>query len=190
MLAKDANLEAIEARRRELESQQSTLQERLSAQGMALTKSEQAREAAEARAGAAIASLKELAQVKEEANETIVTLSGAVLFKTGDSQLLPLAEQALDRVASALKELAPSQVVIIRGHTDSKGSDAMNQKLSQARSDAVRSYLISQGVAANALKAVGRGEADPVADNNTAEGRANNRRVEIVIPKSTGATAR
>jgi outer membrane protein OmpA-like peptidoglycan-associated protein len=131
-----------------------------------------------------------LAQVKEEANETIVTLSGAVLFKTGQSQLLPLAEHVLDQVASALKQLEDSQVVIIKGHTDSPGADDMSLKLSQARSDAVRSYLNSQGVRASELESVGKGEAEPIADNGTAEGRANNRRVEIVIPKSSGSRAR
>jgi outer membrane protein OmpA-like peptidoglycan-associated protein len=130
--------------------------------------------------------LNELAQVKEEANETIITLSGAVLFKTGKSELLPIAEDTLNRVAAAFKQLDESQMVVIKGHTDSRGADAMNRQLSQARADVVRKYLVGQGVNANQLKAVGEGEAHPIASNESAEGRANNRRVEMVITKSKG----
>lgn len=184
MRVADADLGATEARRGELEAQRGVLQGQLDAQSAALNASELARKAADERASAAIASLKELAQVKEEANETIVTLSGAVLFKTGESTLLPLAQNALGQVAVALKQLNDSQVVVIKGHTDSMGADDMNQRLSQARAEAVRNYLLSQGVRARALQAVGKGEAEPIADNKSAEGRANNRRVEIVIPKS------
>jgi outer membrane protein OmpA-like peptidoglycan-associated protein len=183
MRSADADLGVTEARRKELETQQGVLQGRLDAQSAELSKSELARKAAEERASAAIASLKELAQVKEEANRTVVTLSGAVLFKTGESTLLPLARNALAEVATALKELEDSQVVVIKGHTDSNGADDMNQRLSQARAEAVRNYLLSEGVRASALRAVGKGEGEPIADNKSAEGRANNRRVEIVIPK-------
>lgn len=183
--SKDANLDELEKRRAELEQKQNQLEQELSVQGAALTESERARVEAERRAQVAIASLKELAMVKEEANETTVTLSGAVLFKTGKSDLLPLAEDTLDRVAAVFKELDESQVVVIKGHTDSRGADEMNRTLSQARAEAVRSYLISQGVGANQLKAVGKGESEPVASNDSPEGRANNRRVEMVIGRST-----
>ena len=183
--AKDANLTELEKRRTELEGQQGQLELALAAQGAALTESERGRTDAEQRARTAIASLKELALVKEEANETIVTLSGAVLFKTGKSELLPLAETTLDRVAAALEQLDESQVVTIYGHTDSRGADDMNRRLSQARADVVREYLVGKGVGANNIKAVGKGESAPVASNETPEGRANNRRVEMVIAKST-----
>lgn len=183
MRSTDDDLNATEARRKELEFQQGVLQGRLEAQSTALTASELARNAADERASAAIASLKELAQVKEEANETIVTLSGAVLFKTGESTLLPLAKNALSQVATALKQLNDSQVVVIKGHTDSQGAPEMNQRLSLERAEAVRNYLLSAGVRAGSLRAVGQGESAPIADNKSVEGRANNRRVEIVIPK-------
>jgi len=168
--AKDANLTELEKRRTELEGQQGQLELALAAQGAALTESERGRTDA---------------LVKEEANETIVTLSGAVLFKTGKSELLPLAETTLDRVAAALEQLDESQVVTIYGHTDSRGADDMNRRLSQARADVVREYLVGKGVGANNIKAVGKGESAPVASNETPEGRANNRRVEMVIAKST-----
>jgi outer membrane protein OmpA-like peptidoglycan-associated protein len=184
--AKDANLDEIEKRRVALQQKQNLLEQQLATQGVALTESERARVDAEKRAQAAIASLNELAQVKEEANETIITLSGAVLFKTGKSELLPIAEDTLNRVAAAFKQLDESQMVVIKGHTDSRGADAMNRQLSQARADVVRKYLVGQGVNANQLKAVGEGEAHPIASNESAEGRANNRRVEMVITKSKG----
>jgi outer membrane protein OmpA-like peptidoglycan-associated protein len=181
--AKDANLDELNKRRTELEQQQNQLEQQLNSQGAALTQSEQARKAAEERASAAIASLKALAQVKEEANETIVTLSGAVLFKTGKAELLPVAENALGQVAAALKQLDETQTVVIAGYTDSRGAEEMNRQLSQRRADAVRGYLIQQGVKADKLKAIGKGESSPVASNDTPEGRANNRRVEMIIGK-------
>jgi outer membrane protein OmpA-like peptidoglycan-associated protein len=183
LLSKDANLDELNKRRTELEQEQSQLEQQLNSQGAELTRSEKAREAADARASAAIASLTALAQVKEEANETIVTLSGAVLFKTGKAELLPVAENALDQVAAALKQLDETQTVVIAGYTDSRGADEMNRQLSQKRADTVRTYLIQQGVKANKLKAIGKGESSPVATNDTPEGRANNRRVEMIIGK-------
>jgi len=69
----------------------------------------------------------------------------------------------------------------VEGHTDSVGSDEYNQKLSEQRADSVRSYLVSQGVAADAITAAGFGKISPVADNNTAAGRQQNRRVELVV---------
>ena len=74
------------------------------------------------------------------------------------------------------------------GHTDSQGSDAINNPLSKDRADAVRDYLVAQGVPATRISTVGRGEHQPIADNTTAEGRAKNRRVEIFLrePAKTG----
>jgi outer membrane protein OmpA-like peptidoglycan-associated protein len=190
LLSKDANLVDLDKRRIELEQRQNQLEQELTTQGAALTESEKARANAELRAQAAIASLMELAQVREEANETIVTLSGAVLFKTGQSDLLPLAKTSLDRVAIALKELDESQMIVIKGHTDSRGAEVMNRNLSQARADSVRNYLISQGVSGKRLEATGKGESEPIADNGNAEGRANNRRVEIVIGKPNYSASR
>jgi outer membrane protein OmpA-like peptidoglycan-associated protein len=112
-----------------------------------------------------------------------LTLSGEVLFKTGVAELLPVAEDRLDGVAQALKQLDASQKVVIEGHTDSRGSEESNERLSKERAEAVRDYLVKQGVSGAQLTAVGKGESEPIADNETAEGRANNRRVEIVIKK-------
>lgn len=141
----------------------------------------QARQAAEATAQAAVESLKEVAMVKEEARGTTITLSGAVLFATGQSDLLPIAKQTLDKVAEALKQQPEDKTILIEGYTDSRGSAQMNLELSRKRAESVRDYLVSDGVSASRLEVVGKGETHPVASNDTPEGRANNRRVEIVI---------
>lgn len=155
-----------------------------------LASERKARQEAEKNAAAAIASLREVAQVKEESRGTVITLDGAVLFVTGKSELMPLAQQKLDQVAKALGDLDDKQTVLVEGHTDSKGPDDANMVLSQARAESVRAYLVGRGVKPDRISAVGRGEAQPVATNDTPEGRANNRRVEIVISPKTGAPAR
>jgi outer membrane protein OmpA-like peptidoglycan-associated protein len=110
----------------------------------------------------------------------VITLSGSVVFASNKATLLPGAREKLDDVADALKE-APDSKLVVEGHTDSRGSDALNQQLSQARADAVRAYLVRRGVDASQVQAVGMGENQPVDDNASAEGRANNRRVEIIV---------
>jgi OOP family OmpA-OmpF porin len=76
---------------------------------------------------------------------------------------------------------------LIEGHTDSQGNDQANLALSQARAEAVRQYLVGRGVAQDKVRAVGRGEQQPVATNDSPEGRANNRRVEIVVQNAVQA---
>ena len=156
-------------------------QHQLSAKDAALSESERARQDAERRAQAALASLNELAQVKEEANVTVITLSGSVLFKTGEASLLPIAENSLSKVAEAIKTMDEEKQIVIEGHTDSRGDAAMNKELSQKRAQSVLNYLAQEGVAKSRMKAEGKGESDPVADNDSAEGQANNRRVELHI---------
>ncbi|XKG48714.1 OmpA family protein [Halomonas sp.] len=107
-----------------------------------------------------------------------VTLSSEVNFAFDSSELLPQAEMTLDEVARRLREHTDVRIRI-EGHTDSRGSDQYNQSLSERRANSVRSYLASQGVAGNRMIAVGYGEQRPVASNQTDEGRALNRRVEI-----------
>lgn len=154
-----------------------------------LASEKQAREKAEQSAAAAMASLSKIAQVKEEQRGVVITLDGQVLFVTGKSELLPIARDRLNQVAKSLKELDDDKLVSVEGFTDSRGADDTNQKLSQDRANAVKDYLVSQGVKPEKLRSVGRGEANPIASNDTAEGRANNRRVEIVIQSSAQAAA-
>lgn len=141
---------------------------------------ERAKEELEKKYAAALASLKELASVKEDKRGVVITLSGAVLFATGKSELLTIAREKLTDVAKVLKEQG-SPPLRIEGHTDSVGSAEENRKLSLARADAVKSHMVSSGYPADKIRTVGLGPDRPVADNTSPEGRANNRRVEIVV---------
>jgi outer membrane protein OmpA-like peptidoglycan-associated protein len=134
-----------------------------------------------AEANAALAKL----AAKEDARGLVITLSGSVLFRSNDANLLPGAQARLDQVADAL--VAKGQSVVIEGYTDSTGSQATNRDLSQRRAESVRSYLVSRGFPESKISARGMGPDRPVADNSSTEGRANNRRVEIVIGKGGGS---
>ena len=135
----------------------------------------------------ALASLASLASLKEEERGLVVTLSGSVLFRSAESTLLPQAQVKLDQVAKALLAIR-TRNLIVEGHTDSRGSEAYNQGLSQRRADAVRDYLVQKGYPADHIQSRGRGEGSPIANNSSAEGRANNRRVEIVIEREEQAS--
>jgi outer membrane protein OmpA-like peptidoglycan-associated protein len=153
----------------------------LTATKQQLAASEQARKDAEAKAKEAMAALAAASvPVKQETRGLVITLSGSVLFASGKSTLLPSAQSKLNEVADALKTEVNHKIVV-EGHTDSKGSDATNHELSLRRAEAVRSYLITRGVDESSIVAVGLGSTNPVADNASPEGRANNRRVEIVV---------
>lgn len=90
-------------------------------------------------------------------------------------------DQDIDNLAGVMKQY-PDLNVVIEGHTDSLGSDAYNEKLSQERADAVKNYMVEEnGIDANRIKAIGFGEKQPVASNDTSEGRAQNRRAEAAV---------
>lgn len=144
-----------------------------------------ARQRAEAKLAGAMKDLAAIAAVKEEARGMVITLSGSVLFVSGKYELLNTAMTKLDQVAEALKAQDDNKRMLVEGHTDSQGSIATNQPLSLNRAMAVRNYLVSRGVAAEKITAVGMGSTRAVTDNKTAENRANNRRVEIVISTAT-----
>ena len=139
-----------------------------------------ARAQAEKQAADAQAALAKLAAVREEARGMIITLSGTVLFRSGEARLMPGAESKLDQVVAALVSI-PDRNIVVEGYTDSQGSDQYNQELSQRRADAVRNYFIHKGYPSGRVQANGMGEEHPIASNATSEGRANNRRVEIVL---------
>src|SRR5690606_27341660 len=113
------------------------------------------------------------------ASESAQTLRlEGVTFELNSATLTAGARETLRDVAAALLG-EPGLRAEIAGHTDSSGADDYNLRLSQQRAEAVRDYLVSEGVEANRLQARGYGEAQPVADNSTDAGRARNRRVEF-----------
>ena len=114
----------------------------------------------------------------------VITLSGSVLFASAKSDLLPDAQSKLSDVANALAKQDPDSKIVVEGHTDSQGGASFNQDLSQKRAESVRQYLISRGIASDRVTAQGFGPSRAIADNGSAEGRANNRRVEIVVQAS------
>src|SRR5882724_2809809 len=162
-------------------SQVSQLGSALQQSQTGLAQETDARKAADARAARAMESLAKIAQVKEEARGMVITLSGQVLFVTGKSELLPAAQDQLGVVAKALQDQGEIKPIVVEGYTDSVGSESSNMTLSQARAEAVRSFRVSKGLPSDKLTAVGKGKANPVASNDTADGRANNRRVEIIV---------
>lgn len=111
---------------------------------------------------------------------TKVSLSADALFDFGKSDLKAEGQVSLDKLLTRIKGVQ-LDVVIAVGHTDSVGSDAYNERLSLARAESVKAYLVSQGVDVKRVRAVGKGESQPIADNATREGRARNRRVEVEV---------
>ena len=112
-----------------------------------------------------------------------------VLFDTGSANLKPTARERLAKVAGILIAY-PDMRVEVDGYTDSTGNPPFNERLSQERAASVQSYLTQQGVPAGSISIHGFGEANPVASNDTAQGRQQNRRVELVVTgQSIGITA-
>ena len=116
-------------------------------------------------------------------SETGIAVLQNVLFETGDATVRLPSYPLLRNVADVLKSHPEIGRVRVEGHTDNQGSVEVNLELSRRRAETVREFLVAQGVAAERLEAVGLGESKPIAENNTAEGRAKNRRVEFVIEK-------
>ena len=190
--ANDAKSQLEQMRDAELKQKSSQLnatEQQLNATGQALAVSEQERAAAEKRAKQASEDLARIASVKQERRGMVITLSGGVLFASGKSDLLPQAQAKLSQVADVLTKQDRDSKILVQGYTDSQGSESFNQTLSQHRAEAVRSYLVSHGIAADRVTAQGFGPANPVADNASAEGRADNRRVEIVVQPPNGGSS-
>src|SRR5690606_32587781 len=109
-----------------------------------------------------------------------VTFDSAILFAFDSAELSATARQNLRELALSLQDY-PNTEALIAGHTDATGSDSYNQTLSERRASSAGAYLRSQGVAANRITTVGRGELEPIASNDSAYGREQNRRVEVAI---------
>jgi outer membrane protein OmpA-like peptidoglycan-associated protein len=130
----------------------------------------------------------ELASLKAQQTDRGVVLTvGDVLFAAGKADVGPGAQRSIDKLAEFLKAY-PKRNVLIEGHSDNLGNEEFNVKLSQQRADAVRDLLVARGVAAQRIRTKGYGPKFPVVDNDTAAGRQQNRRVEVVV-LNEGATA-
>lgn len=119
-------------------------------------------------------------EVTRQGDDLILSMPSGITFATDSSTIEPQFRPTLDKVADVLDRYNQTYVDVY-GHTDSTGSDAYNQSLSERRADSVASYLTSRGIESARLEALGYGETQPIADNATVEGRAQNRRVEIKI---------
>ncbi len=172
-MAEKARMQA-ESQRNQAEAARKLAEERLAA-----VQASQAQTAAEsARAKSLEDQLADL-KAKQTSRGMVLTL-GDVLFDTGRAELKPGAERSLDQLVTFMTQ-NPERNVAVEGYTDSMGSDGSNQILSERRSNAVKNALIVRGIAPNRVSATGYGEARPVASNDNAAGRQQNRRVEIVI---------
>lgn len=186
-------LTQAEARRNEVQLQARTL-EAERAERLAMQREREA-EASQSTAQAAISEASRLAEelnllegelaAKQTERGLVLTL-GDVLFDTGQAELKPGAEASIGRLAAFLEENTERRL-LIEGHTDSRGSDALNRDLSAKRADAVTEALVQRGVPRDRLRSVGLGEAYPVASNDSQAGMQQNRRVEIVVSNSDGS---
>ena len=127
-------------------------------------------------------------EVKESATEVKINLLGDILFDFDRATIRPVAEPTLAQVAALIRKY-PNSTVLIEGHTDGKGSETYNLKLSEKRANSVRAWLTAHGIAEGAMRTGGWGAARPVAPNrkpngaDDPEGRQKNRRVEITVKK-------
>ncbi len=186
--AQQAQLNAQQqaARRAQAEAQAAQAQAHAAIAEAQAAKEQAARQAAEQNAQQAEQvreklrqQLSNVLQTKETARGLIVNMSD-VLFGFNQYNLKPDAREKLAKVSGILLSY-PGLTLQVEGYTDNVGSDEYNLKLSQQRADAVRDYLISQGVPAGGITATGYGKGNPIADNSTAQGRAQNRRVQLVV---------
>lgn len=178
--AERAMLEHTQGKLRTSEAELQRERDALAKQTQATEAERAARLDAERKAKDAMDALAKQLAVKADNRGTVITLSGGLLFATNQATILPGAQVQLDQVAEALKTQAEHHFTV-EGHTDNQGTDKINDDLSARRANAVRDYLIVHGVAAAAITAQGYGSRRPVGDNRTTEGRAMNRRVEIIV---------
>lgn len=120
------------------------------------------------------------AEVIREGEGIIVKFDNGILFDFDKSALKDQAKTNIQSLASSINNYPGTDIKVI-GHTDNKGTEQYNLGLSERRAAAVKAYAVSQGVPSSRLVTIGKGYAEPIADNNTDDGRAQNRRVEIVI---------
>ncbi len=124
--------------------------------------------------------LAKIAEVTKTENGIVVTLKNDILFDTGSAVLSEASQKTLIDLNRVLKKY-PENIILVKGHTDSTGTAAYNQTLSEKRAKAVYDFILENGLKTSSLSYKGYAATQPVASNNTAEGRAKNRRVELSI---------
>jgi outer membrane protein OmpA-like peptidoglycan-associated protein len=178
--AEDARLQA-ESAQRDAEQARAAQQAAFEQTSAAMKRAEQATQERDALARQLESSLNSILETTRSARGLVVNL-GDVLFDLGQATLRPEARERLSRLSGVLLAYPGPYSLEFEGHTDSTGSDELNNRLSDARASAVRDYVIGAGVRGDRVVGTrGFGKANPVASNDTADGRQRNRRVEIVI---------
>lgn len=127
-------------------------------------------------------------EIGRKGDDITLNMPSSISFATDQADIRPEFFKALSEAAAILKQYDKTTVDVV-GHTDSTGSDAYNQTLSERRAKSVASYLISNGVDTRRVDAVGRGESEPVASNDVESGRAQNRRVELRLQPIVASTS-
>jgi outer membrane protein OmpA-like peptidoglycan-associated protein len=185
-LAADANQQAIDSRQQAIDSKQQATDAQslaLASQQQNATLQQQAADAEQRR----LTLEKQLSELNaKKTDRGMVITMGDVLFDTGAAQLKSGGMRNVERLSGFLKQY-PKRKALIEGYTDSTGSDASNQALSERRADAVMTALVGMGVGRDQLASHGYGETHPVAGNDSSGGRQMNRRVEIVLSDESGA---
>jgi outer membrane protein OmpA-like peptidoglycan-associated protein len=186
----ERDIDKLNVEKAELNARKKTLEAERAKQeaGKAMSEAEQAKSAADREAAKAAKAkaesdqlVKELASLKAQQTERGIVLTiGDVLFATGKADLSPDADKSVAKLAEFLKK-NPNRNVLIEGHTDSVGKDDYNLALSQKRADSVKAKLVGEGIKAGRITTVGYGKKFPVASNDTKAGKAQNRRVDVVI---------
>jgi outer membrane protein OmpA-like peptidoglycan-associated protein len=120
------------------------------------------------------------AEVERVGEGIAVTFESGVLFPFDSDQIVPAGRENLRQLANSLRDYPETEVLIV-GHTDGQGADDYNMRLSYRRAESARAFLTAQGIPGTRIRVEGRGETEPVADNTTDAGRAQNRRVEVAI---------
>jgi outer membrane protein OmpA-like peptidoglycan-associated protein len=185
----EATRRAAEEAQKSAEMERQRLEEQRRAADARAAELAKAREGREQAEDALKATLSQLAQVREEARGLILTLPGSIYFEVNKSEVKPGMRERLSEIARALATVG-NRHVLVEGHTDSTGADEYNLKLSRLRAEAVRSILVAGGVSPDRIESQGYGKTRPVASNATASGKAQNRRVEIVIQGAVVVPAR
>ena len=185
----DATRKAAEDAQKAADLERQKLEEQRRAEEARAAELAKAREGQQQAEDALKATLSQLAQVREEARGLILTLPGSIYFEVNKSEVKPGMRDRLSEIAKALATVG-NRRVLVEGHTDSSGSDEYNLKLSRLRAESVRAILIAGGVSPDRIESQGYGETKPVASNATVSGKAQNRRVEIVLQGAVVVPAR